>query len=64
MCLLVTFVVFVISILSHHDAMCGTHVTAKTGVNHFIHTPVRRALSQTDCRISGVNQSFSVRVIE
>ena len=64
MCVLLAFVVFVISILSHGDALCGTRVMAKTRVNHFIHTPVRRTLSQTDCRISGVNQSFSVGVIE
>ena len=56
--------VFVISMLSNHGEICRTCITAKTRVNRFIHTPVWRALSQTDCRISGVNQSFSVRVIE
>ena len=36
----------------------------KTRVNHFIHAPFGRALSQSDCTISGVNQLYSFGVIE
>ena len=36
----------------------------KTRVNHFIHTPVWRALSQSDCSISSVNQQYPIGVIE
>ena len=36
----------------------------KTRVNHFIHAPIGRALSQSDCSISVVNQLYLFGVIE